>query len=149
MTHGEQPSSLDTTYLGPIIENFTYGTDLIFQLPGSEPPLVTWQVAVLGVGRVGTPTDGMWRTVELASATGPVYGPIQPDGSADQSTETILVYVVTTMAVHRRPRGPGARLGERHPRPSMLGISVEVVSAATGTKFADLFGPGLTRRPTD
>lgn len=100
MTRGATTSSLAATYLGPVTEGFTYpGTGFTFQPPGSEPPIVTWQAAAEAAHLVAVLSDSMSRTVELAYVTCPVFGPIQPDGSADVSRERILAYVVLTKGV--------------------------------------------------
>ena len=149
MTRGEETSSLAATYLGPVTEAFTYpGTGITFQPPGRESPIVTWQSAADAADLVAVVSDSMSRTVELASVIRPVFGPIQPDGSADVSRDRSLAYVVLTMGVpmrghgKMRPRGSG-------PRPTRLGTAVEVVSALTGYNLAAFSGPGLTRAPAD
>jgi hypothetical protein len=149
MTRHEGTSSLAATYLGPVTETFTYpGTGFTFQPPGDETPSVTWQAAADAADLVAVAADGMSRTVELAIVTRPVFGPIQPDGSADASLDRGLAYVVLTMGVpmrghgKMRPRGSG-------PRPTRLGTALEVVSALTGRNLAGFSGPGLTRAPAD
>jgi hypothetical protein len=149
MTRGEATSSLTATYLGPVTESFTYpGTGFTFQPPGSEPPIVTWQAAAGAADLVAVLSDSMSRSVELAYVTRPVYGPIQPDGSADVSSERILAYVVLTTGVPMRGHGK-MRPRTSAPRPTRLGTAVEVVSAVTGLNVAAFSGPGLTRAPAD
>jgi hypothetical protein len=148
MTYGNPVSSLAATYLGPITEGFAYPSPgYTFQPPGNDLPTVTWQAAAQAAHLLATLSDTMSRTVELAYVTRPVYGPIQPDGSAEVSTEGFLAYVVTTSGVPRRPRGPH-RTKLSKPPATVMGTAVELVSAATGVNVTGYFIGGVpTREP--
>jgi hypothetical protein len=149
MTYGDPVSSLAATYLGPITEGFAYPSpQYTFPPPGNDLPIATWQAAAQAADLVATLSDTMSRTVELAYVTRPVYGPIQPDGSAEVSTDGFLAYVVTTSGVARRPHGKRRRTKPPTPPAMVSGTAVELVSAATGVKVTGYFVGGVpTREP--
>lgn len=147
MTYGNSVSSLAATYLGPVTGSFAYPSPgYTFKPPGSDLPAVGWQDAAQAADIVAVLSDTMTRTVELAYVTRPVYGPIQPDGSAEVSTDRFLAYLVTTSGVPTRQHGPPRRTKPAELTPLVLGTAIELVSATTGANVAGFFAGGVPKR---